>query len=163
MLLRVCRSDTQERSFGTEHELSTAVLNVLQHCYVRESQHAIRCRKHAERIHRPEFRQELLTIAAEEQAHAESLRAKIHDFGGDIPEVIPVHVANEQNLWAYLRTDLDEEERCVSELETDLLLVFYKSPEIARLLSQIDKDCKRHWVRIRAMLADSDPLSPGPP
>jgi hypothetical protein len=26
---------------------------------------------------------------------------------------------------------------------------------------QIDEDCKNHWLRIRAMLADTDPLSAG--
>jgi len=62
-----------------------------------------------------------------------------------------------------LQTDLDEEERCAEELRDDLLLVLGNAPEIARLLNRIDKDCKRHWLRIRAMLADSDPLSPGPP
>lgn len=41
--------------------------------------------------------------------------------------------------------------------------VLGRSPEIARLLNQIDEDCKSHWLRIRAMLADADPLSAAPP
>jgi len=163
MLARVRASDCQNGWLSSGDELSTAVLNVLGDCYVRESQHAMRYRQHAERIHRPEFRQELLHIAAEEQKHAASVALQIQMLRGRIPEVIPVHVAKEQNLWQYLRTDLEEEERCAEELKEDLLLVLGKSSEIARLLHRIDEDCKNHRLHIRAMLADTDPLSPGPP
>ena len=162
MLPRPRQPDSQEW-FRREDELSTAVLDVLGECYVRESQHAMRYRQHAERIHCPEFRQELLRIAAEEQKHAESVGVQIQTLGGRIPEVIPVHVAKEQNLWQYLRTDLQEEERCAEELKDDLFLPLAKLPEIVRLLKQIDRDCKSHQRRIRAMLADVNPLSAGPP
>jgi rubrerythrin len=162
-VLRMRQSEHSRNWFSSDNEARMAVLSVLRHHYVRESQHAMRYRQHAERIHHPELRQELLSIATEEQKHAESLGAEIQNLGGELPEVIPVHVAKEQNLWLYLRTDLEEEERCGSELRDDLLLVLGKSPEIARLLNHIDEDCKRHWLRIRAMLAESDPLSPGPP
>ncbi|HEX7230285.1 MAG TPA: ferritin-like domain-containing protein [Candidatus Binatia bacterium] len=162
MLPRARQSDSQEW-FRREDELSTAVLDVLGECYVRESQHAMRYRQHAERIHCSEFRQELLRIAVEEQKHAESVGVQIQTLGGRIPEVIPVHVAKEQNLWQYLRTDLQEEERCAEELKDDLFLPLAKLPEIVRLLNQIDGDCKSHQRRIRAMLADVNPLSAGPP
>lgn len=162
MSLRVRRPDCQKAWFST-NELHMAVLNVLHHCYVRETQHAMRYRQYAERIHHPQFRQELWNIAAQEQKHAESLGGQIQSLGGQLPEVIPVHIAKEQNLWLYLRTALEEEERCACELDDDLRLVLGKSPEVACLLNHIDEDCKRHWLRIRAMLADSDPLSPGPP
>ena len=162
MVPRVRQSGFQEW-FGREDQLSTAVLDVLGECYVRESQHAMRYRQHAERIHCPEFRQELLRIAAEEQKHAESVGVQIQTVGGTIPEVIPVHVAKEQNLWQYLRTDLQEEERCAEELKDDLFLPLAELPEIARLLNRIDEDCKSHRLRIRAMLGNADPLSAGPP
>lgn len=163
MSLQARQSDSRKRWVGPDDdELSTAVLNALHHCYVRESQHAIRYRQHAERVHNTEFRRELLSIAAEEQKHAESLAAEIENMRGELPEVIPVHVAKERNLWSYLRTDLEEEERCAGEVKDDLLVMRGKSPHIAALLKQIDADCGRHWLRIRAMLAESDPLSPGP-
>jgi hypothetical protein len=96
-------SASQEAWFRSDDELFTAVLNVLCDCYVRETQHAMRYRQHAERIHHPEFRQELLNIVAEEQKHAESVGTYIERLGGRIPEVVPVHVPKEQNLWLYLR------------------------------------------------------------
>jgi hypothetical protein len=93
---------------GRDDELSTAVS---RNCYVRESQHAMRYRRRAEPIHQPESRQALLNISAQEQKHADSVRTQIHSLGRQIPEVIPVHV-EKNRIWQYLRTDLDEEERC---------------------------------------------------
>ncbi len=146
-----------------KNKLAAAVLNVLCHCYVRESQHVMRYRQQAERIHHSEFRRELGEIAGEEQKHVDSLAGKIQSMGAALPEVVPIHVASEQNRWFYLRTDLEEEERCGGELWDDLGLVRGRAPEIARVLERIDEDCKKHWLRLRAMLADSDPLSAGPP
>lgn len=163
MSLQARQSYSRKRWLGSdEDEVSMAVLNALRHCYVRESQHAMRYRQHAERARNAEFRRELLRIAAEEQKHAQSLAAEIENIRGALPDVIPIHVAKEQNLWSYLRTDLEEEERCAAEVKDDLLMIRGKSPHIAALLKHIDADCESHWVRVRAMLAESDPLSPGP-
>jgi len=57
MSSQVRHSDSQETWFRSDKQLFTAVLNVLCDCYVRETQHAMRYRQHAERIHYPEFRQ----------------------------------------------------------------------------------------------------------
>ena len=59
--------------FGSENAKRKAVLDVLCHRYVREKQHAMRYRQHAERMHYPQFRDELLGLAAEEEEHAESI------------------------------------------------------------------------------------------
>ena len=146
-----------------KNQLDAAVLNVLRHCYVRESQHVMRYRQHAERIHHPEFRRQLREIAGEEQKHVDALAMKIQSLGAALPEVVPVCVAGEQNLWLCLRTDLEEEERCGDELKEDSHLALGRSPEVARLLARIERDCGDHRLRLRAMLADSDPLSAGPP
>ena len=68
----------------------------------------------------------------------------------------------EQNSWFYLRTDLEEEERCAEEWQADLPALSGEFPEVTELLQRIDSDCKRHWLRFRGMLAHSDPLSAGP-
>jgi len=57
MSSQVRHSDSQETWCRSDKQLFTAVLNVLCDCYVRETQHAMRYRQHAERIHYPEFRQ----------------------------------------------------------------------------------------------------------
>ena len=96
MALQTNRSDRWEKWFGACAEARAAVLSVLRHRYVRESQHAMRYRQHAEKIHYPEFREALISIAAEEEKHAEWIGAKIKDLGEKAPEVIPIHVAKEQ-------------------------------------------------------------------
>lgn len=58
--------------------------------------------------------------AAEEESHAEKLADKLSALGAGLPEVVPIHVAHETNSWHYLKTDLDEEERCAGELHERL-------------------------------------------
>lgn len=136
-----------------------AVLSVLRHRYVREKQHAMRYRQHAERMSYPQFRNALLSIAAEEELHAQWLAAKILDLGEKLPDVIPIRVPREQNSWFYLRTDLEEERRCCGELQNDLSAINDDFPETAALLKIIENDGKRHRAEIRDMLARSDPQS----
>ena len=51
MALQTYRSDRWEKWFDACAETRAAVLSVLRHRYVRESQHAMRYRQHAEKIH----------------------------------------------------------------------------------------------------------------
>jgi Mn-containing catalase len=95
MALRVKRSDWWARLFGFREEPRAALLNVLSHRYVREKQHAMRYRQHAERMRYPQFRDTLLGLAREEERHAEMIGAKIRDLGEKVPNVIPIHVAKE--------------------------------------------------------------------
>ncbi len=163
MALQMKRSDWWGNWFDSGDKARAAVLNVLRHRYVRESQNAMRCRQHAEKIHYPQFREALISIAAEEERHAESIGAKIKNLGEKLPDVIPIHVAKEQNSWFYPRTDLKEEQRCTGELKDDLpVLNRGEFPEIVELLERIDGDCKRHRAQLRDMLARSDPQSAGP-
>lgn len=162
MALRVKRSDWWARLFGSREESRAAMLNALRHRYVREKQHGMRYRQHAERMHYPQFRDTLLGLAGEEEQHAESIGAKIRDLGEKLPSVIPIHVAKEPNSWSYLRTDLEEEQRCAGELKDDLPGLGREFPDIAELLGRIESNGKRHRAQIRAMLARSDPQSTDP-
>lgn len=148
--------------FDCRDETRAAVVNVLRHRYVREKQHAMRYRQHAERMRYPQFRDALLGIAAEEEKHAESIGAKIEDLGEKLPNVIPIYVAKEQNSWCYLRTDLEEEQRCAGELKNDLPALSEEFSEIAVLLERIESDGRRHRAQLREMLARSDAQAAGP-
>ena len=162
MALRMKWSQWWRKFFGFKDEARATVLNVLRHRYVREKQHAMRCRQHAERMHYPQFHDALLSLAAEEEKHAGLIGAKIKDHGEEIPEVMPIHFAKEQNSWFYLKTDLDEEQRCAGELENALPALRDEFPDVGKLLERIDRDGKRHRAQIRDMLARSDPQSAGP-
>jgi rubrerythrin len=147
---------------GFKKDGRAEVLDVLRHRYVREKQHAMRYRQHAERMHYPQFRDGLLSLAMEEEKHAEAIGASLKALGESLPDVIPIHVGREQNSWFYLRTDLEEEQRCAGELQVDLPALTGEFPEVAELLERIDDDGKRHRAQIRDMLARSDPQSAGP-
>ncbi len=97
MALRVKPSDWWARLFGSKEESRAAMLNVLRHRYLREKQHGMRYRQHAERMRYPQFRDMLLGLAGEEERHAEMIGAKIRDLGEKLPNVIPIHVAKEPN------------------------------------------------------------------
>ncbi len=163
MALRMNWSDGRGTLLGSSEGARAAVLDVLRHRYVRDKQQATRYRQDAERIHYPQFREALLSIAAEEEEHAESLGAKIKGLGKKLPDVIPIHVAREQNSWLYLRTDLEEERHCSGELKDDLPALSGEFSEITELLERIDDDGKRHRAKLRDMMARSDSQSAGPP
>jgi ferritin-like protein len=156
MALRTKWLDWWRKLPGSRSAARVAVLDLLNHRYVREKQHAMRYRQHAERMRHPQFRNALLGIAAEEEKHAESIGAKIKDWGEKLPNVIPIYVAKEANSWFYLRTDLDEEQRCVGELKDAMPLLRSEFSEIAVLLEKIDNDSKRHRAQLREMLARTD-------
>jgi hypothetical protein len=162
MTLRMNWLDRWKKSFGSKGEARAAVLDVLNDRYIREKQHVTRYRQHAERMRYSQFHDALLSLAAEEEQHAESIGAKIRDLGENLPDVIPICVPREQNSWYYLRTDLEEERRCAGGLRDTLPALSGEFPEIAELLEHIESDGRRHRAQIRDMLARSDPQASCP-
>jgi rubrerythrin len=149
------------RLLGSTDEARRLALDILSCRYVREKQHAMRYRQHADRMRYPQFRDTLVDMAAEEEKHAGWIAEKITALGGLPPTVVPVHVANEANAWHYLRTDLEEEQRCAGELHRTLPGIGADFPELADLLELIEIDGKQHQARLRSMIARSDPQAVG--
>ena len=129
------------------------VLEVLCHRYLREKQHVMRFRQHADRIADDDIRRELIRIAAKEEDHVRAIEDRIADLGGQLPRVIEIHCGRE-NAWAYLRSDLDEERRCIAEIEEDKIAIAGEFPEVAGLLERIETDAKKHREEIRALLSN---------
>lgn len=150
-------NDWRRRLFGSRRESRELALAAWCHRYVREKQQAMRYVQHAEKMKYPQFREALGRLAAEEEAHAVMIAAEIRKLGGELPEVIPIHVAHEPNSWSYLRTDLEEERRCAGELEAELPNLRTDYPHVAELLDRIEHDGRHHRAKIRDMLARSDP------
>lgn len=133
-------------------------LDVLCHRYVREKQHVMRFRQQAERVAYDDIRRALLRIAAKEAVHLRAIEESIINLGGKLPTVIDFHCSHD-NAWEYLRSDLDEERRCIAEIAEDKLTIEGEFPEIAALLERIETDAKNHREEIRALLSnDSQPL-----
>ncbi|MGZ8467027.1 MAG: hypothetical protein ACXWXT_15905 [Candidatus Binatia bacterium] len=55
-----------------------------------------------------------------------------------------------------LRRDLDEERRCVAEIEDDKENLQSDFPDIVRLLDRIEVDAEKNWQEIRALLLRRD-------
>jgi rubrerythrin len=147
---------------GSGDEGWSSVVEILCRRYMREKQHAMRYRQHGQRMHYPQFRDTLVRLAAEEEKHASMIAKKIKALGAALPDVIPIHVPQETNSWHYLRTDLEEEQRCAGELHEVLPGLSREFPDVVELIERIEDDGKKHRAQLREMLARSDPQSLGP-
>ena len=123
------------------------------------------CTQHAHRMHYPQFRAELLRIAAEVQAHLPWLQEQILALDGHIPSSSPTLIL-EGNSWECLRRDVEEARRdCIRLLEW-IHRAEREEPEIAVGLQRIRKDKLRHREEFRHMMMKSDPSTiptTGPP
>jgi rubrerythrin len=154
-LMEVCL-DSYRRWAGSEDDGRDTAIEVLSHRYVREKQHVMRFRQHAERIKCLKTREVLLRIAAKEDEHAKWIAARIKTLGGELPTVIEVHCTNE-STWDYLRSDLYDERRCVDEVEEEKLVIRSQFPDIVALLELIEDDAMKHRDEIREMLRQNEP------
>ena len=136
-----------------EHQL---LLKMLRDAYLEEVQDVAQFTQHAERMHYPQFRERLLRIAEEEQAHVAWLRDKIVALGGEVPTVsLPPRVA--KNAWEALLRDLDEEKRSYADLLDAMHVAEEAYPEIAEGLQRIQEEEQKHREEILDMLVKSDP------
>ena len=81
MALGMNRWSWWRKSLGSKSVRREALLDLLRHRYVREKQHAMRYRQHAERMSYPQFRDVLLSIAAEEELHAQWVAPNLWTWG----------------------------------------------------------------------------------
>jgi hypothetical protein len=128
------------------------ILEVLCRRYVREKQHVMRFCQHAERIADRRIRRALIRIAGREQDHVRAVAATIVKLGGEPPTVFGFHCCSE-NAWEYLRSDLDDERRCIAEIAEDKLAIGGQFPEIIALLDCIESEANTHREQIRALLS----------
>ena len=130
-------------------------LRVLRRRYVRERQHVMRFCQHAARIGDQEIRRVLLDIAAKEEAHVRLIETQILGLGGELPTLVDFHCSTD-NLWEYLRSDLDDERRCLTEIAEDRRAIGAGFPAINALLDRIEMDANEHREQIRALLSDEE-------
>jgi rubrerythrin len=149
-------SDTHQNWTDSAADGHDIAIRVLRRRYVREKQHVMRFRQHAERMECEKFRAALLRIAAKEDEHVKWIAVKIKALGGELPAVIEVHCTNESS-WDYLRSDFDDERRCVEEVEEEKPVIQSQYPDIAALLELIENDAVMHRQEIREMLRQSEP------
>ncbi len=123
--------------------------------YANESRMGRQFRRHAQRMQYLQFREGLLHLAAEEEGHAEWLREKILDLGGEIPEV-SFPPEDGRNSWECLLKDLKEEKRCCADLEDRIHTVERINPEIGLGLRRVHGEEVSHCEELTNMLMKSD-------
>ena len=138
-------------------------IDYLSDAYRTELALATLCTQHAQRMCYPQFRTELLRIAAEVEAHLPWLGEQLLALGGALPSVSPQLVA-EGNSWECFRRDVEEaRDGCIRVLES-IHRAERETPAIAAGLQRIRKDKLRHREEFRRMLMKSDPYTiPVPP
>lgn len=124
-------SEWWRRWFGSPGNEYYRVLDILRSRDAEEKQHAERFMQHAQRIEYPQFREELLRIAADESKHADWLAEKITQSGGSLPPVLQTF-PTKRNSWQYLLDDLEEEQKCSGDLETAMLTIESDYPEVVK-------------------------------
>jgi bacterioferritin len=134
------------------------LVELLSEEYREEAQDVSQFTQHAQRMYYPQFRERLLRIAAEEQAHVQWLREKILALGGEIPQLSFTPKAG-KNSWECLLMDLEEEKRCCGDLLERMHTAGHVDPEIAEGLRRMREEEKRHREEIMDMLMKSDPYA----
>lgn len=148
---------------GWQHFLETLqpderniLLDILREEYIEEAQDVEQFSQHASRMRYPQFRERLLRIAKEEQAHVEWLRQKILEQGGEVPQVTFTPKVG-WNSWECLLMDMEEEKRCCGELLERLHAAEPIDSDIADGLRNMRAEEQRHREEIKDMSIRSDP------
>jgi rubrerythrin len=139
----------------------TKLVEMLRDEYVDEAQDVAQFTRHAQRMYYPQFRDRLLRIADEEQAHVQWLRDQMLALGGQVPQIAFTPKMG-KNSWECLLMDVEEEKRCCSELLARMHMAEHADPEIAEGLRHIREEEKRHREEILDMLMKSDPYAVPP-
>src|ERR1043166_7316296 len=124
------------------------LLEALCDTYRAEATTVVQCTQHADQIHYPQFRTELLRIAAEVQAHIPWLHEQILALGGRLPSSSPTPTLA-SNSWECLRRDVDEARRGCLHLLEWIHRAEREQPAIAVGLRCIRKDKLRHREELR--------------
>jgi rubrerythrin len=151
-------SDWWLEFLGFSPDGAQQALKILTRRYVEESRHMVRFTQHARNMQYPQFRDKLLTIAAEKEKHVEWLADRIKALGGRLPDASPV-TEPLKNSWQYLLEDLREHQIYASGLLEEAQSVRNELPSVAAVLERIYQDGIKHRDAIREMLMKSDPQS----
>jgi bacterioferritin (cytochrome b1) len=133
-----------------------AAIEILGRQFAAEVESIVRLRRHAETARYSQFREQLASIASQEQRHAQALVRRIHELGGKVAKVAVDGVTNTSG-WQALADDREREIRCCDELVEALALSKDLDAETAELLESILSDERLHLQAISDMQLRTDP------
>lgn len=132
------------------------LLEMLGDAYLKEARDVAQFTRDAERMYYPQFRERLLRIAAEEQAHVTWLRDELLALGGEIPAVSVIPKVA-KNAWEALHLGLEEEKRSCADLLEAMHIAKHVDPAIAEGIQRIREGERQHCEKLLDMLVKSDP------
>lgn len=138
-----------KRLFSGNHPRSTHTLGILRQNYLEEVRLAKQFRQHAQKLRYKIYRDKLLALADEAEAHARVLAEKIRSMGGEVPAIEPP-VKDGANDWERIRCDFEDEKELAEKYLHDAYELDEYDPEAAALLLSLRDDEKRH----RDLLSD---------
>jgi rubrerythrin len=132
------------------------LVQMLRDAYLEEARDVIQFTNHAKRMYYPQFRERLLRLAGEEQAHVQWLQEQISTLGGELPQSsFTPHMG--KNSWACLRMDVEAEKQGCQDLLRRIYVAERVAPEIAEGLRRMRTDEKRHRDDLLDMMMKSEP------
>lgn len=149
-------SDWWRGFLGFSRDGRYKAIEILLQQYVEANRRASQLRRHAQDMAYPQFREKLLSIAADESRHGDQIAEKIKLLGAPLPAVPETQFAG-GNSWQSLLADLEEQRRSAAELWEQLRRVRPEFPEIAEVLQRVYENGKKHRSEITDMLMRSDP------
>jgi len=135
------------------------LLDLLRRQYAEETCDVAQLIQHAQRMHYPQFRERLVQLACEDQAHVQWLREKILALGGDLPAVACPPPRIGKNSWEGLRLALEAEKRSRATLLECIHQADRIDPAVAAELRRWWARAKQHCDEIMRMLMKSDPYA----
>ena len=134
------------------------LLESLCAAYRAEARAVAQCTQHAHRMYYPQFRAELLRIAAEAAAHIPWLQEQILTLGGNLPQLSFTPKIG-SNSWECLRIGLEEAQRGCVNLLAWIHTAEQVAPEVAVGLRHIREEEQKHREEFRDMLMKSGPYT----
>jgi rubrerythrin len=134
------------------------LIQLLRIAYVGEVQDAVQFAHHAQRMYYPQFREQLLRIVSEEQAHAQWLREQLHALGDEVSE--PAFSPKMgKNSWECLRMDVEAEKRSCHDLLQLLHVAERMNAELVESVRRLRQEERRHHEEMLGMLMKSEPYA----
>ncbi len=131
-------------------------LEILSEEYIEKSENVIKFTDYAAHMTYPQFRENLLRIANEEQGDVHWLAKHITASGGDIPQ-ISFSPRPGKNDWERLLMALEKKKRHVSDRVDRFVQLQRIDPEIGEELRRMRHEEEIHREQIQAMVMRSDP------
>jgi rubrerythrin len=132
------------------------LLEILSEEYIEKSENVVKLTEYAAQMTYPQFRDNLLRIANEEQGYIGWLAEHITASGGDIPQV-SFSPRPGKNDWERLLTALEKKKRHVSDRIDRLVQLQRIEPKIGEELRRMRQEEEIHRREIQAMMMRSDP------